>query len=142
MQSDRPSRTLNLSNIGTWHWTPQPCYLPLKPEVFEHHYPDVVSKTRALTHIERAVGVPQSIFLAPDCKLSELRKTGERKDQISISPAVMIVGNPKSGRTMAACAVVLVLLIVVSAAFVAMRKKTPPLIGVPLHPSTFALTSA
>ena len=54
----------------------------------------------------------------------------------------MIAGNPKSGRTMAACAVVLVLLIVVSAAFVAMRKKTPPLIGVPLHPSTFALTPA
>jgi hypothetical protein len=51
----------------------------------------------------------------------------------------MIAGNPKAGRTMAACAIVLVLLIVMSTTFLARRKKQPPLKAVPLHPSTVVL---
>jgi hypothetical protein len=51
----------------------------------------------------------------------------------------MIVGNPKACRTMAAFGVVLLLLIVLSTAIIAMRKRTAPLKVVPLHPSTFAL---
>jgi hypothetical protein len=60
--------------------------------------------------------------------------------QIGISFEVMIAGNPKAGRTMAACAVVLVFLIVVSTALIAMRKKTAPFKVAPLHPSTFAIS--
>jgi hypothetical protein len=59
-------------------------------------------------------------------------------DRTGISPAVMIAGNPKVGRTMAACAIALVLLIVMSATLLAKRKKQSPL-KVPLHPSTVVL---
>jgi len=59
-------------------------------------------------------------------------------DRTGISPAVMIAGNPKAGRKMAACAIALVLLIVMSATFLAKRKKQSPL-KVPLHPSTVVL---
>lgn len=50
----------------------------------------------------------------------------------------MIAGNPKSGRTMVTCSLALLLLILVTTALVALRKRTaperqPPL---PLHPST------
>jgi hypothetical protein len=53
----------------------------------------------------------------------------------------MIAGNPKSCRTLAACAVVLVLLIVVSTAFIAARKRAAPVRVVPLHPSIFFVGS-
>lgn len=53
----------------------------------------------------------------------------------------MIAGNPKAGRTVAAFAVALVLLIFVSTAFIAMRKRMPPMRVVPLHPSTFVLSA-
>ena len=54
----------------------------------------------------------------------------------------MIAGNPKTGRSMVACSVALLLLILVSAAFVAMRRrvapqKQPPL---PLHPSSVVVS--
>jgi hypothetical protein len=64
----------------------------------------------------------------------ELAKT----KQIGISPAVMIAGNPKAGRTIAACAIALVLLIVMSTTFLAKRKRQSPL-KVPLHPSSVVL---
>jgi hypothetical protein len=51
----------------------------------------------------------------------------------------MIAGNPKSSRTFAACALVLALLIIMSAAFIATRKKTAPDRVVPLHPSLLTL---
>jgi hypothetical protein len=60
-------------------------------------------------------------------------------DRTGISSAVMIAGNPKAGRTMAVCAIVLVLLIVMSTTFVALRKKQSPLKTAPLHPSTVVL---
>jgi hypothetical protein len=58
--------------------------------------------------------------------------------------ADMIAGNPKAGRTMVTCSVALLLLILVSAAFIAMRKrvapqKQPPL---PLHPSSLVVSIA
>ena len=49
----------------------------------------------------------------------------------------MIAGNPKWCRAMAACAVVLVVLIVVGTVFIAARKRAAPLRVVPLHPSIF-----
>jgi hypothetical protein len=57
--------------------------------------------------------------------------------KFSISPCGMIAGNPKWCRTLVACAVILMSLIVVSTAFVAMRKRTAPIKAVPMHPSTF-----
>jgi hypothetical protein len=56
--------------------------------------------------------------------------------------ANMIAGNPRRGRTMVTCSAALLLLILASAAFIAMRKrvapqKQPPL---PLHPSTFVVS--
>jgi len=62
-------------------------------------------------------------------------------DETGISPAVMIAGNPKAGRTMVACAIGLVLLIVMSTTFLALRKKQSPLKAVPLHPSTVVLNA-
>jgi hypothetical protein len=60
----------------------------------------------------------------------------------SILVEAMIAGNPRSGRTMAACTIALVLALVVSAALIAMRKKTPPTKGIPpLHPSTIFLAA-
>jgi len=53
----------------------------------------------------------------------------------------MIVGNPKSGRTMAACGLVLIILLAITTALVATRKKTPPTNVAPLHPSTIVLTA-
>jgi hypothetical protein len=53
----------------------------------------------------------------------------------------MIAGNPKAGRTMVACAIGLVLLIVMSTTFLALRKKQSPLKAVPLHPSTVVLNA-
>jgi hypothetical protein len=53
----------------------------------------------------------------------------------------MIAGNPKAGRTMVACAIALVLLIVMSATFLALRKKQSPLKTAPLHPSTVVLNA-
>jgi len=52
----------------------------------------------------------------------------------------MIAGNPKAGRTIV-CAIALVLLIVMSTTFVALRKKQSPLKTVPLHPSTVVLNA-
>jgi len=56
--------------------------------------------------------------------------------------ADMIAGNPKTGRKMVTCSVALLLLILVSAAFIAMRKRVapqrqPPL---PLHPSSLVVS--
>jgi hypothetical protein len=53
-----------------------------------------------------------------------------------ISLAVMIAGNPKAGRTMATCALALLLAMILITAFVAFRKRTAPVKEPPLHPST------
>jgi hypothetical protein len=45
----------------------------------------------------------------------------------------MIAGNPRAGRMMASIAIVLVLLILLSAAFVTWRKRTDPQKEPPLH---------
>lgn len=62
--------------------------------------------------------------------------------RIGISTVAMIAGNPKQGRTIAAFAVVLILVIVVSTAVIAMRKRTAPLKVVPLRPSVLVLSSS
>jgi hypothetical protein len=81
-----------------------------------------------------------SIALTREFTTPEFRKLPKDSKLASQLP-VMIAGNPKSCRTIAACAVVLVLLIVVSTALIAMRKRTAPLKVVPLHPSTFMLSN-
>jgi LPXTG-motif cell wall-anchored protein len=48
----------------------------------------------------------------------------------------MIAGNPSTGRTITTLAIALLLLVLVSAAFVAWRKRTNPEQEPPLHPST------
>jgi len=53
----------------------------------------------------------------------------------------MIAGNPKAGRKFAAFAIVIILVIVVSTALIAMRKKTAPLKVVPMHPSILVLSA-
>jgi len=61
--------------------------------------------------------------------------------RIGISPVRMIAGNPKAGRMLVTFSVGLLLLILVSAAIIAIRKgtapeKQPPL---PMHPSNVIL---
>jgi hypothetical protein len=56
--------------------------------------------------------------------------------------ADMIAGNPRAGRMMVTCSAALLLLILVSAAFIALRKrvapqKQPPL---PVHPSILVVS--
>jgi hypothetical protein len=68
------------------------------------------------------------------------RKLGNEGHQTSISSGAMIAGNPKSCRTWAALAVALILLIMVSTAFIASRKKTAPFKALPLRPSTLVLS--
>ncbi len=48
----------------------------------------------------------------------------------------MIAGNPKTGQTLVTIAVALLLLILVTASFVCLRKRTDPEKEPPLHPST------
>ena len=79
-----------------------------------------------------------SISFTREFTTPEFRKRPKDSKLASQLP-VMIAGNPKSCRTIVACAVVLVLLIVVSTAFIAMRRTTAPVKVVPLHPSTFIL---
>jgi hypothetical protein len=62
-------------------------------------------------------------------------KPDANRHRFGISTAAMIAGNPKSGRTVAA--LVLILLIVVSTAIIALRNRTPRPKVVPLHPSMF-----
>lgn len=57
--------------------------------------------------------------------------------RIRILIAAMIAGNPKRAHSKAFCAVALAILIVVTLAVLATRKKTPPARVAPLHPSTF-----
>jgi hypothetical protein len=49
----------------------------------------------------------------------------------------MIAGNPRCGRMLAAVAVALLLLIMVSTAIIAERKRNPPVKTIPIHPSAF-----
>jgi hypothetical protein len=72
--------------------------------------------------------------------LSE-EKRSSAWQRIGISIEAMIAGNPKAGRKVAAFAIVLILVIVVSTALIAMRKKTAPLKVVPMHPSTLILSA-
>jgi len=77
----------------------------------------------------------------PEITTPVLWKVSSEGHQIGISTTVMIVGNPKSCRTMAFWAVALVLLIVISTAFITMRKRTPSLKVLPMHPSTVTLSA-
>jgi hypothetical protein len=85
----------------------------------------------------RSDGVPQYLWLG--ITSSDSGKVSGRTGSNRHLIFVMIAGNPKSCRTMAAFAVVLVVLIAVSVGFIAARKRTAPLKAMPLHPSTIVL---
>jgi hypothetical protein len=51
----------------------------------------------------------------------------------------MIAGNPKTGQALVTIAAALLLLILVTAAFVCLRKRTDPEKEPPLHPSTLVV---
>lgn len=51
----------------------------------------------------------------------------------------MIAGNPKAGRVITTAALALLMVILISTGFVAMRKKTAPQKEPPLHPSTITI---
>jgi len=78
---------------------------------------------------------------APVSLLQYLKILGNKGGRIGISNANVIAGNPRTGRLMVTLSVALLLLILLSATFIAMRKRTapqkePPL---PLHPSSFVV---
>jgi hypothetical protein len=132
--------------VGRLRWTlrsqggSRSCYV-IAPKPTATRLPEPPARTPQRSHFEapRSTGAA-SISLTREFITPEFRKLPEDSKLASQLP-VMIAGNPKSCRTIAACAVVLVLLIVVSTAFIAMRKRTAPLKVVPLHPSTFILSA-
>ena len=95
-----------------------------------------IRKIRARFNFQR-----QPALSAPVSLLQCAKILGNEGSRIGISNANVIAGNPRTGRLMVTLSVALLLLILMSAAFIAMRKRTapqkePPL---PLHPASLVV---
>jgi hypothetical protein len=74
--------------------------------------------------------------------LAEYRKLSKNHQcETCISVVTLIAGHQNTGRTLVTVLLVAVLAILLTTAFVALRKKTAPLKEPPLHPSALLVLS-